>query len=334
MRIQRWIETLFLVAVAFWLMGAKSKAPRDRSLSKATAESVEKAAVLAERSTEEWDAVEARWIDGSATVQDIRELRVRWAAESNPLYEWGGWSLDLIEAGVDARVAITVPKAVRTGDMEALQEAVENYPDGASPPELRILQSAALWGMEREGMGAIVYRTVLKDDPVLAYYDDLMEEWVRDRLAELPEGEQPSFREPGDDYVSALRRELGSRDTLGQLVLWFLEPPPSVSRPSVPVVEMEPQLVSELMDSRKVDLHVCAVREGGTEILGDGSVTLDLDVDPYGTVRHCQARSSDDFGYDEVGDCACDVARSVRFPTPADGSRAATRHRVDFPIRR
>lgn len=332
MRIRRWIETLFLTGLALSLMGARPKTPKDRPLSKDTEAAVEHAQMLAERSVAEWDVVEARWYDGTATADDIAELRVRWAAESNPLFEWGGWSLDLIESGVEPGTAVRVPRAVRTGDLAAIHEAVENYPGGESPAELRVLQTAALWGMEREGKGAIVYRTVLKDDPVLAYYDVLMEEWVRDRLAELPGGEQPSFREPGDDYVKALRREFKSRGTLGQLVLWFLEPPPTVSRPSVPVLDVEPQVVSEVLGTRKVDLHVCAVREGGVDHLGEGSVTLDLDVDPYGAVRHCQARSTDDFGYDDVGDCACKVALSMRFPAPEDGGRAAVRARVDYPL--
>ena len=334
MRIRRWIETLLLTGLALSLMGARPRAPKDRPLSKNTEAAVERAERLAARSVADWDAVEARWYEGTASVEDIEELRVRWAAESNPLFEWGGWSLELIASGVDPRAAIMVPRAVRTGDLVELEQVVDGYPDEGAPPEMRVLQTAALWGMEREGKGAIVYRTVLKDDPVLAYYDVLMEEWVRDRLAELPEGEQPSFRDPDDDYVKALRRELRSRGTLGKLVLWFLEPPPSVSRPSVPVVDVEPQVVSELMSTKNVDLHVCAMREGGVDHLGDGSVTLDLDVDPYGAVRHCQSRSTDAFGYDEVGDCACTVAMSLRFPNPEDGGRAAVRHRVDYPLGR
>ena len=334
MRIQGRVVSIFLVLAAVTLMGAKPRAPRDKPLKAVIQEEIDQGALLAERSEAEWLALEQRWQEASVTAQEIRELRVRWAAESNPLYEWGGWSLELIESGVDPGTAVTVPRAVRTGDMVALEAAVDAYPMGMAPPELRVLQSAALWSMDREGKGAIVYRTILKDDPVLAYYDALMEEWVRDRLAEIPAGEQPSFREPGDDYVFALRRERKSRGTLGQLVLWFLEPPPAVSRPSIPVIEMDTRTVSQVFDGRREDLHACYVAGGGQYAHGEVTVTMDMDVNPYGTVRHCSARSSDVFGHDDVGHCACEVAMATRLPGPEDASRATARYSLTFPLGR
>ena len=334
MRFQGRVVSLILAVFALCLMGAKPRAPRDKSVSASIQADIDQGALLAERSEAEWLALEERWREASVTAREIRELRVRWAAESNPMYEWAGWSLELIEDGIDPGTAVTVPRAVRTGDMRAIEAAVDAYPAGLAPPELRILQSAALWSMEREGKGAIVYRTVLKDDPVLAYYDALVEEWVRDRLAEIPEGEQPFFRPPGDDYVFALRNELKSRGTMGQLILWFLEPPPAVSRPSIPVVELDPRAVSEVFDSKSEDLHACYVAGGGQFAHGEVTVTMDMDVNTYGTIRHCSARSSDVFGQDDVGSCACEVAMATRLPGPEDAARATARYSLTFPLGR
>jgi hypothetical protein len=76
------------------------------------------------------------------------------------------------------------------------------------------------------------------------------------------------------------------------------------------------------------------VAGGGQFAHGEVTVTMDMDVNPYGTIRHCSARSSDVFGQDDVGSCACEVAMATRLPGPEDAARATARYSLTFPLGR
>ena len=334
MRIRRLVPAMIVALLSLAQMGARWRPPRDRPVNDATMAAVDRARALGDRGADEWAELEARWATGSVDAQEVAELRIHWAAEGNPMYEIAGWSRSLIASGVQTETAVVLPAALRRGDLFVVDQVLEAYPDGELPVELGLLRTAALWGLGREGNAALVYRDVLRSDPVLAYYEALLEEWIRDRLAEMPTDEQAWFREPDDDYVIALSRELRSRGAPGQLVLWFLVPSPTVSRIAVPWVDLDRGLVAERLDSRREALQACYDDEGGETALGAGTLTLEFEVDPYGAVVRCAPTAGAEFRHADVDTCACGVVRSLRFPCPGDGGRAAVRHPLAYPLSR
>jgi hypothetical protein len=332
---RRWLMTLAILSLlAPALLGARSKTPKDRAPSRGTRLAVERAAALADRSVADWLALEQRFEAGDASVAELQELRIHWAASGDPWYQRSTWTLKLLDAGIDGPTAVQLPTAVLEGDLEAVDAVVGALATarGTAPAELLLLQAAALWGLHREGAAALAYDAALEGEAVFIYYDQALEEWLRARAASAS-GEQVGEYVPGDGLKwEALRQELKSREPLGQLALAFLMAVPPPAGGYTPSGEIEVDVVDELFSTRRQDLYFCFENAGGVNQLGHGSVTLDLDVDPLGRVGFCSVQPSSELKDRGLWDCCCRTVGSLQFPLPSGEGKATVRQRVVFPL--
>jgi hypothetical protein len=306
--------------------------PRNRPLSPETQHAVSLAVEMEARGPEAWAALEARFESGMITVMELDELRIHWAATVDERHGRSRWSLALIEAGVDSRTAVLAPQAVEEGDLSALEAALDVAP--YLPAELKLVHVAALWGQGKEGKAALVYREVLGNDSLLAYYDTLVEEWLRGRAAEMAAGSEPGFEPSSPDLTEALRQNLRARGPAGRFLLSVLEPPTPASAVGVPLADMEAELVDEVLGSQRLDLYYCYERAGGIDRLGVGALTLEFGVGPYGAVDFCSVLPGADLRPSEFRDCCCQAVEALRFPAPASGGRATVRQTVRFPMKK
>ncbi len=306
--------------------------PRNRPLSPETQHAITRAVEMQARGPEAWAALEGRYEAGTITAVELDELRVHWAATVDDRHGRSRWTLELMEEGVATRAAVLVPQAAEAGDLVALEAALDAASD--LPPELRLLQVAALWGLGKEGKAALIYRDVLGNDSLLAYYDALVEEWLRGRAAEMVAGVEPVFEPSDEDVAEALRQNLRSRGGSGLFLLWVLEPPEPSTALGVPYASLDRELVSEVMGSQRLDLYYCYERGGGIDQLGPGSLTLEFGVGPYGTVDYCSVLPGADLRPPEFRSCCCDAIENLRYPAPAGGGRVTIRQPASFPMKR
>ncbi len=326
---------LALAAALPLLLGARHKPPRSKPLSGATAAAVSRAERLGSRSEAEWEALEQLYRSGGISRAGLDELRIYWAATADPEYDRTRWTMRLMNAGMDLRTALALPAALEAGDLQSLDDAIQAYRDGGGEErvELLLLQTAAAWGLGKESRAALLYKTVRREDAVLAYYDALLEQWLRARAAEVL-AHRPATYVPADEQMAeSLRQNLRQRGQWGMLVLEFLEPAPVDAAGRTPVAALDGDVVAEIVDSTRVDLYFCYEREGGEDRLGAGAMTLDMGIDPFGRVTFCSVTPGATVRNRMVQDCACQVMRDTRFPCPDGGGMASVRYDVEFPIR-
>ncbi len=306
--------------------------PRNRPLSPETQQAVSLAVALEARADSAWSALESRFTEGSISASELAELRVRWAATLDERHTRSGATLQLMEAGVDTRTAVLVPQAIEAGDLAALDAALGGAP--SLPQEIRLLHVGVLWALSREGHAALVYRDVLGQDSVLAYYDSLLEEWLRGRAEEIASGGEPTFEPSDSDRAEALRQNLRDRGAAGRFLLTTLDPPQLTPIVGVPLASLDRAVVTEVLGSQRVDLFYCYERNGGIDRLGPGTLTLEFGVGPYGAVEFCSVLPGADLRPAEVRDCCCDAVERNRFPAPEGGGRVTVRHPVSYPMKR
>ena len=242
--------------------------------------------------------------------------------------------MKLLDAGLDGPTAVRLPTAVLEEDLEAVDAVVAAYTAarGAAPAELCMLQAAALWGLGREGAGALAYDAALQGEAVFIYYDQALEEWLRARVMAVT-GDNAEAYQPTDGLkAEALRQELKGREPLGQLVLAFLMAVPPSAGGYTPTGEIEHDVVAELFETRRQDLYFCFENAGGVSQQGYGSLTLDVDVNPLGQVEFCAVQPASELKDRGLWDCCCGVATTLHFPLPSGEGKASVRHRVVFPI--
>lgn len=306
--------------------------PRNRPLSPETQHAISCAVAMQARGPEAWAALEARFESGTITAVELDELRIHWAATVDERHDRSRWSLVLMEAGVDPRTAVLAPQAVEKGDLAALEAVLDTAP--YLPAELKLVHVAAMWGQGKEGKAALVYRDVLGNDSLLAYYDTLMEEWLRGRAAEMVAGNGTGFEPSQPDLTEALRQNLRVRGPAGSFLLSVLEPPAPPPAMGVPQAEMRGELVDEVIGGQRLDLYYCFERTGGIDRLGVGVLTMEFGVGPYGAVEFCSVLPSADLRATEFRDCCCEAVESLRFPAPEGGGRATVRQTVRFPMKK
>ncbi len=306
--------------------------PRNRPLSPETQHAISRAVAMEARGPEAWAALEARFESGTITAVELDELRIHWAATVDERHARSRWSLVLMEAGVDPRTAVLTPQAVEKGDLAALEAVLDAAPN--LPVELKLVHVAAMWGQGKEGKAALVYREVLGNDSLLAYYDTLMEEWLRGRAAEMVAGNGTGFEPSQPDLTEALRQNLRARGPAGSFLLSVLEPAEPPEALGVPQAEIRGELVDEVIGSQRLDLYYCYERTGGIDRLGVGALTMEFGVGPYGAVEFCSVLPSADLRTTEFRDCCCGAVESLRFPAPEGGGRATVRQTVRFPMKK
>lgn len=320
-----------LLCLVFALSAAARTLPKNRPLSAGTQHEIARAVEMEARGDAAWEALEARFVAGTITVEELTELRVHWAATLDGRHTSSGATLQLMAAGVETRAAVLVPQALENGDLEGLEAAL----DAASylPLEIRLLHVGALCAHGREGKAALIYRQVMETDSLLAYYDTLLDEWLRGRAAEIAAGGAPSFEPSDPDRAEALRQNLRGRGAAGLFLLDVLDPPEEASIIGVPLATLERDLVTEVMGSQRVDLYYCYERNGGIDRLDVGSLTLEFGVGPYGAVEFCSVLPGADLRLQEFRDCCCRSVEKLRFPAPEGGGRATVRQSASFPMK-
>lgn len=324
-----------LLSLAPLLLAARSRTPRDRPLCRQTQHAVDAAAALAARTPEQWAALEQRYAAGEVTVEDLHELRVYWAAGDNSRFAASTWTLRLMSEGLDGPTAVGLPQALLDGDLQHVDQVLTAHAGRVTAPggELLLIHAAALWGLDREGNGAIVYRQALAGDSVLTYYDTTLEQWLRGRAEQILSGEEVEPFLPEDlARAEALRQDLNNRGHAGRLVLAFLQGVPAPVGGYTPPGQLPPEVVAELFGTRRVDLYFCYENAGGESGLGAGTLTLDLDVDPFGAVTFCAVQPASPLKDRDLWDCACKTVTPLRFPLPEGPGKATIRHRLDLPL--
>ena len=322
------------VALLSVLVGARSRQPRDKPLSRATRSAVDEARALVERSAADWAALETRFEAGQITVDELKELRIYWASADTSGFARSTWTLELLEDGLDPTAAVHLPVAVLKGDLQAVDDVVTRYVETADEPrvEILLLQAAALWGLGREGGAALVYHDALERDPVLTYYDATVEEWLRGRMEDVVLGRQEVFVPADFTRAEALRQELHGRGAVGRLLVAFLRAAPLPAGGYTPAGALDDDVVVELFGTRREALYFCFEKAGGEERLGIGAILVDLDVDSLGRVSFCSVQPASQLKDRSLWDCSCDVATSLQFPCPSEAGKATVRHRIEFPF--
>lgn len=316
------------------LLAARARIPRDKCPGRATRKAVEAAAALAARPAEDWQAMEIRYVAGEFTLEDLAELRIHWAAEASPWYARSTWTLELMEAGLDAPTAVALPAAALDGDLESLHAVATSHTDAVEDPnrEVLLLHTAALWGLGKEGNGALTYTRALEGDGVLAYYDTTVEEWLRGRAAEVLAGGEPTFLPADSTRAEALRAEFRGRGATGRLLLGFLQGVPLPAGGYTPSATLDEEVVAEMFLTRRMDLYFCYENAGGVSRLGNGTINMDLDVNPFGQVSFCAVQPASGIKERQLWDCTCRIASSLQFPCPEGAGKATVRPRLEFPI--
>lgn len=321
-----------LLCLVVALSASARSLPKNRPLSAGTQHEIARAVEMEARGDVAWEALEARFVAGTITVDELPELRSRWAATLDGRHTSSGATLQLMEAGVETRAAVLVPQALENGDLEGLLAALDAT--SSLPVEIQLLHVGALCALGREGKAALVYRQVMEADSLLAYYDSLLDEWLRGRAAEIAAGGAPSFEPSDPDRAEALRQNLRGRGAAGLFLLDVLDPPGDAPILGVPLATLDRTLVDEVMGSQRVDLYYCYERNGGIDRLDVGSLTLEFGVGPYGDVEFCSVLPGADLRPQEFRDCCCQSIEKLRFPAPEGGGRATVRRSVSFPMKR
>lgn len=324
-----------LVLTAPLLLAARSKTPKDKNLSRPTQRAVDAAVALSSRTDDQWAALEQRYAAGEVALDELAELRVYWAAGDNTRFAASTWTLRLMNEDLHAATAVSLPPALLAGDLHAVDEVLAAYGQTEDDPrnELLLIHAAALWGLDREGNGALVYEQALTDDSVFTYYDSTLESWLRGRASQLLEGDDSDPYLPEDLVrAEALRQDLDNRGQLGRLVLAFLQGVPAPVGGYTPAGHLTPEVVDELFETRRVDLYFCYENAGGEGGLGDGIVTMDMDVDPMGNVTFCAVQPASELKERSLWTCCCDAASTLHFPLPAGPGKATIRHRLELPL--
>jgi len=251
---------------------------------------------------------------------------------------WGPWGTTFqrwIDEGMPSHYAVRLVKAVREHDLARIDHEIEDMAGSmAAPgPELRLLQVAACWGLGKESRAAVFYDDVIDAEGVLQYYDSALEEWLRDRAAEVAAGEGPSYTPSDATKRDALRMEFHGRGVPGKFLLYFLEPKPVVHAAAVRVGELDDEVIAEIFANHTIDWYYCYAHEGGEEMLGPGTILFDFGVDPYGRVEFCSTRPGGDLRNPALRDCCCDAIEEMRFPIPDGGGIASERYKLTFPIK-
>ncbi len=306
--------------------------PKNRPLSAETQHAITCGVEMEARGDAAWGVLEERFVAGTITAEELSQLRVRWAATMDPRHPASGATLQLMEAGVDTRTAVLVPQAIDRGDLEGLEAALDGAP--SLPVEVQLLHVGTLWALGREGKAALVYRQVLEADSLLAYYDALLDEWLRGRLAEIGAGGTPAFAPSDPDRAEALRQNLRGRGPGGLFLLEVLDPPEEAEILGVPLASLDRDLVTEVMGSQRVDLYFCYERNGGVDKLDPGTLTVEFGVGSYGAVEFCSVLPGADLRPPEFRDCCCQAVEKLRFPAPEGGGRATVRRSLSFPMKR
>jgi len=325
---------VFVWASMPWSIDARSRQPRDKPLSRATRLAVEEARALAERAAEDWQSLESRYDAGQITVADLEQLRIYWATADTIRFARSTWTLDLLRDELDSPTAVRLPVAVLSGDFAVVDEVLTAYVAATTEPraELLLLQTAALWGLGREGGAALVYRDALAADSVLTYYDTAIEEWLRGRVQDISEDREEVFAPADLTRAEALRQELMERGAAGRLLMAFLRGTPLPEEGFHPPADLDDGVVAELFDTRREALYFCFEKAGGEARLGSGAVVVDMDVDSMGRVGFCAVQPASALKDRDLWDCSCDVATSLHFPCPHEVGKATVRHRIEFPI--
>jgi len=325
-----------LLACVPLLVAGRIKLPKNGKLSDETEAAVQRANSLAQRTATEWDALEQRFHAGTIDLTGLKDLRTHWAAEGDPLAAKSRWTMVLLESGVDLETALMLPRAMAGNDLAALDDVIVAHFEagGTQHPELLLLQTAASWGQGKEARAALSYKKVLDNDSMLAYYDTLVEEWMRARALEQHTSATPSYTPSDTGRADALKQNLKARGLWGHLLLEFLEPPPEPVAGRVPIGDLESDVVAEIFGTHKVDLFYCYERRGGEDNLGAGSMTMDLGVDPYGQVTFCSVHPGATMRNRDVRDCCCQVIKTFQFPCPDGDGMASVRHELRFPMKR
>ena len=324
-----------LLTISPVLLAARSRVPRDKPLCRQTQLAVDTAEALAGRTPDQWAALEQRYAAGEVALDELGELRVHWAASDNVRFAASTWTLRLMNEELDASTAVGLSPALLAGDLQTVDEVLTAHARTAPFPhrELALLHAAALWGLGREGNGALVYTQALAGDSVFTYYDTTLEQWLRGRAAQvLAEDEAAVFLPEDLARAEALRQDLNNRGQFGRLVLAFLQGVPVPIGGYTPEGHLSPEVIDELFDTRRLDLHFCYENAGGESKLGAGIVTLDLDVDPLGRVTFCAVQPASELKDRDLWSCCCDSASTLRFPLPDGPGKATIRHRLELPL--
>jgi len=316
------------------LIGARARTPRDKSPGRATRNAVAAAKALTDRPAEEWAALESRYDSGQISADELRELRIFWASTDTRRFARSTWTLQLLQDGLDGPTAVHLPVAVLEGDLQSVDEVVATYSEVVDEPraEILLMHAAALWGMGREGGAALVYHDALANDSVLTYYDTTVEEWLRGRAQDVVQGREEAFVPTELARAEALRQDLQSRGTVGQLLVAFLRAAPPPEGGYTPSAALDDDVVVELFGTRRAALYFCYEKAGGEQRLGNGAVLVDMDVDSMGRVEFCAVQPASEIKDRTLWDCSCDVASSLQFPCPVEVGKATVRYRLDFPI--
>ena len=323
-----------LLAGCWPSVSAGAPLPRNRPLEPQTQDAIAQGLELEARSEEAWAALEARYRDGTITSDELGQLRIRWAAMVDERHARSRWTLELMRAGVDTQTAVLLPQATEAGDLPAIDSVLQAAGAAELPPELRLLHVGALWGMGKEGAAALVYREARSQDSVIAYYDGLLEEWLRGRAGDPPSGGGVAFAPADTDRAEALKQELRGRDAPGRFLLSYLDPPPPTDAIGVPLSSLRDDVVREVLEHHRVDLFYCYERQGGVDRLGAGEVVLEFGVSPFGGVEFCSVLPGADLRDAALRDCVCAAVREVRLPPPSGGGRATVRPSLTYPMKR
>ncbi len=324
-----------LAAVTPALMGARNKVPRDKALSRPTQRAVNGAVALSSRVSAEWAALEQRYDAGEVDLDELAELRVYWAAHDTTRFAASTWTLRLMNEDLDALTAVRLPSALLEGEFEAVDEILGAYAGAVSdpPPELLLLHATALWGLEVEASATAFFGRAQSSDSVFAYYGATLEEWLRGRAEQIRTGSTDEAFVPEDlAKAESLRHDLNNRGQLGRLVVAFLKGGQAPSGGYTPEGLVAPELVAELFDTRRLELHYCYEHAGGEAGLGPGTVTIDMDVDPFGRVKYCSVQPASMLKERSLWECACEQASTLQFPLPEGPGKATVRHRLQLPL--
>lgn len=335
---QRGISVLIAVlitAAAPTLLGARSKVPRDKALPRATQRAVDEAVALASRTAAEWTALEQRYAAGEVNLDELAELRVYWAAGDNGRFAASTWTLRLMNEDLGGPTAVALPPALLAGDLKAVDEVLGSHAAVVASPhaELLLLHAAALWGLEFDDSAAVMYSRALDGDSVFTYYGSTLEQWLRGRAEQIRAGttDEPFVLEDLA-LAESLRQDLNNRGQLGRLVVAFLQGSQAPAGGYTPEGLLTEDVVAALFDTRRMDLHYCYEHAGGEGRLGPGTVTIDMDVDPFGRVTFCSVQPASELKERSLWECACETVTPLQFPLPQGPGKAIVRHRLQLPL--
>lgn len=329
------VLTIALLSMAPLLLAARTKYPKDKALNRPTQRAVDAAAALAARTPEQWAAAQERYAAGEVSVQEVDDLRVYWATHDNRQFAASTWTLRLMSEDLDAPTAVGLPPALLSGDPAGVTRVLTEHTGrvGAPGGELLLLHAAALWGLGREGEGTLVYRQALAGDTVFTYYDTTLLQWLQGRAAQIREGDEGEAFHPEDlTRAEALQQDLRNRGHVGKLLLAFLQGVPVPAGGYTPEGHLPEGVTADLLDTRRLDLYFCYEHAGGEAGLGPGTLTVDLDVDPFGEVTFCAVQPASQIKDRGLWECVCEIATTLRYPLPEGPGKARIRHRLDLPL--